>query len=290
MTKIHTNNGGFDIISTVKATTKTAVLQIALAIACAMALPLHSAASSQDLRGASPQSHVAASYAPPSAFPAAPQPKEMRRLAASLTGCVVRVADGDTITILSPDPGGSVAPRRNNSEASPAQRKIRLYGIDAPESHQAFGQKSKQHLSSLAFGRDVTLQTAAAAVGVSDSRICDYLNNKDYEDNAWVLAARFWQNLCADPQQLSIVADIIRTKLHHKLATIDKIDALSLYTQILPHFIAGCGENPPNEVRAESGRKAEGFGIICAHRKDWKMDNGKSAFLRRPPAQEVPDR
>ena len=280
MTKIHTNNGGFDIISTVKATTKTAVLQIALAIACAMALPLHSAASSQDLRGASPQSHVAASYAPPSAFPAAPQPKEMRRLAASeqtssqhkemrrlaasLTGCVVRVADGDTITILSPDPGGSVAPRRNNSDASPAQRKIRLYGIDAPESHQAFGQKSKQHLSSLAFGRDVTLQTAAAAVGVSDSRICDYLNNKDYEDNAWVLAARFWQNLCADPQQLSIVADIIRTKLHHKLATIDKIDALSLYTQILPHFIAGCGENPPNEVRAESGRKAEGFGIICA--------------------------
>lgn len=86
--------------------------------------------------------------------------------------------------------------------------------------------------------KEITQQTAAAAVGVSDSRISDYLNKKEYEDNAWVLAARFWQSLCADPQQLSIVADIIRAKVHHKLATIDKIDALSLYTQVLPHFVA----------------------------------------------------
>lgn len=84
----------------------------------------------------------------------------------------------------------------------------------------------------------ITQQTAADAVGVSDSRISDYLNKKDYEDNDWVLAARFWQGLSVDLQQLSIVADIIQTKLHHKLATIDKMDALSLYTQVLPHFIA----------------------------------------------------
>lgn len=89
--------------------------------------------------------------------------------------------------------------------------------------------------------KEITQQTAATAVGVSDSRISDYLNKKDYEDNARVLAARFWQGLCADLQQLSIVADIIQTKLHHKLATIDIMDALSLYTQILPHFIAECG-------------------------------------------------
>ena len=89
--------------------------------------------------------------------------------------------------------------------------------------------------------KEITQQTAAAAVGVSVSRISDYLNNKNYEDNAWVLATRFWQGLCADLQQLSIVADIIQTKLHHKLATIDKMDALSLYTQVRPHFIAECG-------------------------------------------------
>ena len=85
--------------------------------------------------------------------------------------------------------------------------------------------------------KEITQQTAAAAVGVSDSRISDYLNKKDYEDNAWVLAARFWQGLCADPQQLSIVADIIRTKLHHKLATIDKMDPVALQMQVQPVFI-----------------------------------------------------
>lgn len=86
--------------------------------------------------------------------------------------------------------------------------------------------------------KKITQQTAADAVGVSDSRISDYLNKKDYEDNAWVLAARFWQGLCVDPQQLSIVADIIRTRLHHKLATIDKMDAVTLHAMILPHFLA----------------------------------------------------
>ena len=37
--------------------------------------------------------------------PAASQPKEMRRPATSLTGRVVRIADGDTLTILSPNRG-----------------------------------------------------------------------------------------------------------------------------------------------------------------------------------------
>lgn len=109
--------------------------------------------------------------------------------------------------------------------------------------------------------KEITQQTAAAAVGVSDSRISDYLNKKDYEDNAWVLAARFWQGLCADLQQLSIVADIIQTKLHHKLATIDKMDALSLYTQVLPHFIAGMTRNPAHSgARICSGREGEILG------------------------------
>jgi endonuclease YncB( thermonuclease family) len=32
---------------------------------------------------------------------------------------------------------------------------VRLSWIDAPEKSQAFGQRSKQHLSELVFGRDV---------------------------------------------------------------------------------------------------------------------------------------
>ena len=63
--------------------------------------------------------------------------------AEELHGRVVRVADGDTVTILS---GGS------------AQHKIRLYGIDAPESHQAFGQKSRERLAHYVSGKDVTVK------------------------------------------------------------------------------------------------------------------------------------
>ena len=62
---------------------------------------------------------------------------------AAIRGRVVKVADGDTITVL---------------DAANVQHKIRLNGIDAPESHQAFGNVSKQHLSSLVFGKDICVK------------------------------------------------------------------------------------------------------------------------------------
>jgi len=58
--------------------------------------------------------------------------------AAVLSGKVVGIADGDTITVLTPDK---------------VQVKIRLVGIDAPEKGQPFGQKSKDHLASLVFAK-----------------------------------------------------------------------------------------------------------------------------------------
>jgi endonuclease YncB( thermonuclease family) len=54
----------------------------------------------------------------------------------------VRVADGDTVTVL---------------DSSNTQHRIRLEGIDAPESHQAFGTQSKKSLSEMVFGKDVTV-------------------------------------------------------------------------------------------------------------------------------------
>lgn len=60
----------------------------------------------------------------------------------TLTGRVVRVADGDTITVL---------------DSTDTQHRIRLEGIDAPESHQAFGAQSKKSLSEMVFGKDVTV-------------------------------------------------------------------------------------------------------------------------------------
>ena len=58
-------------------------------------------------------------------------------------GRVVGIADGDTVTVL---------------DASRSQHRIRLQGIDAPESRQAFGARSKQHLSDLVFDKEVSVE------------------------------------------------------------------------------------------------------------------------------------
>ncbi len=58
----------------------------------------------------------------------------------TLTGRVVGIADGDTITVL---------------DAERQQHKIRLKGIDAPEKAQPFGQRSKEKLSRLVFNKEV---------------------------------------------------------------------------------------------------------------------------------------
>ncbi|MEL4177628.1 thermonuclease family protein [Roseateles sp. PN1] len=59
-----------------------------------------------------------------------------------LDGRVVGVADGDTITVL---------------DQTTQPHKIRLAGIDAPEKHQAFGQRAKQNLSDLVYGKNVSV-------------------------------------------------------------------------------------------------------------------------------------
>ena len=88
--------------------------------------------------------------------------------------------------------------------------------------------------------KGITQRTAAEVIGVSAPRVNAYLKSSDYENSAWAKAARFWWIVCTDLHQLEIVADIIRTKLHHKQPTIDRMDALALYTEVLPHFIERC--------------------------------------------------
>jgi endonuclease YncB( thermonuclease family) len=60
----------------------------------------------------------------------------------TITGKVIGIADGDTLTVL---------------DGANQQHKIRLDGIDAPESNQDFGSRSKQSLSDLIFGKKVTI-------------------------------------------------------------------------------------------------------------------------------------
>lgn len=62
----------------------------------------------------------------------------------TFTGTVVRIADGDTVTVL---------------DAAKRQHKVRLSGIDAPEKSQPYGNVSRQHLARLVFDKDVTIVT-----------------------------------------------------------------------------------------------------------------------------------
>jgi len=59
--------------------------------------------------------------------------------AETLNGRVVGVVDGDTVDILTPDR---------------ELVRIRLAGIDAPEKAQPYGQRSKQKMSDLVFGKN----------------------------------------------------------------------------------------------------------------------------------------
>jgi endonuclease YncB( thermonuclease family) len=63
--------------------------------------------------------------------------------AGTLTGKIVGISDGDTVTLL---------------DATNQQHKLRLQGIDAPEKAQPFGQKSKQHLADMIHGKTVTAE------------------------------------------------------------------------------------------------------------------------------------
>lgn len=61
----------------------------------------------------------------------------------TLTGLIVKVTDGDTVQVL---------------DASKTTHKVRLAGIDAPESGQAFGTKAKRRLLELVGGQTVTVE------------------------------------------------------------------------------------------------------------------------------------
>lgn len=63
--------------------------------------------------------------------------------AESFDGNVVSVADGDTITVLTDQK---------------RQIKVRLYGIDCPESRQAYGSRAKQFTSGKVFGQRVHVE------------------------------------------------------------------------------------------------------------------------------------
>lgn len=66
--------------------------------------------------------------------------------AADLSGTVVRIVDGDTLVLLDSDR---------------TQHKVRLTEIDAPESKQPFGQKSKEALAALCSNKPAVVKSTS---------------------------------------------------------------------------------------------------------------------------------
>jgi endonuclease YncB( thermonuclease family) len=64
--------------------------------------------------------------------------------AETFNGTVVRVSDGDTLTLL----------------VDRKQIKVRLTEIDAPETHQAFGQRSRQSLAEMCAAQPATVRSS----------------------------------------------------------------------------------------------------------------------------------
>jgi endonuclease YncB( thermonuclease family) len=62
----------------------------------------------------------------------------------TFVGKVVRVSDGDTLTLL----------------VEHKQIKVRLTEIDAPETHQAFGQRSRQSLAEMCAAQPATVRSS----------------------------------------------------------------------------------------------------------------------------------
>jgi endonuclease YncB( thermonuclease family) len=90
-------------------------------------------------------------------------------------GHVIAITDGDTIKVLTADK---------------ITVKVRLYGIDAPEKAQDFGQAAKKHLSGLIFDKEVKVDvTDIDRYGRSIGKV--YLDDK-YINLEMVKAGMAW--------------------------------------------------------------------------------------------------
>lgn len=100
---------------------------------------------------------------------------------------VVGVSDGDTVTVLT---------------ENKRQVKVRLYGIDCPESKQAFGTRAKQFTSRLVFKRWVNVNAVdkdryGRTVGVITTRDGVVLNQELVANGlAWVYKAHCKGSVC----------------------------------------------------------------------------------------------
>ena len=112
-----------------------------------------------------------------------------------LTGKVVSVADGDTLTIL----------------VGVGQHTIRLHGIDTPEHGQPFGTRAKQFTSSAAFGKVVSVQVTDVDRYGREVRIVTLPDGSNL-NHALVKAGMAWHYVqyAPDDDQLAAIEETAR--------------------------------------------------------------------------------
>lgn len=93
-----------------------------------------------------------------------------------LHGRVVKVADGDTLTLLTPDN---------------RQHRIRLEQIDAPESNQPWGKRSKEALIAMVANKNITVKVSGKDrygrfIGTPFLNSTDICKEQIKRGNAWV--------------------------------------------------------------------------------------------------------
>lgn len=88
---------------------------------------------------------------------------------------MVGIADGDTLTVL---------------DSARHQHRVRIAGIDAPEKRQAFGERSRQHLASLAFQKSATFD--CYKVDRYKRQVCRVWVNREDVGLAQVSAGLAW--------------------------------------------------------------------------------------------------
>ncbi|AZA82620.1 nuclease [Chryseobacterium lactis] len=92
------------------------------------------------------------------------------------TGKVIKISDGDTITIL----------LKGNQ-----QKKLRLAEVDCPESGQPFGKSAKQFTSSQVFGKMINFtETSTDRYGRSIAKV--YYDNGKYLSKELIKAGMGW--------------------------------------------------------------------------------------------------
>lgn len=117
--------------------------------------------------------------------------------AQSFDGKVVGISDGDTITILTD---------------GKQQVKVRLYGVDCPESKQAFGTRARQFTSEQVFGKLISVEVMdidryGRTVGIVSAPDGTTLNHELLENGmAWLYTAYCKAPVCGKWKQVEFSA------------------------------------------------------------------------------------